>query len=520
MTLMEVTFLVLAIIGWAAAIALAVVFVVAKGKAKNASRNAEEILHDAKIKADHLVKNAELDAKQMAFEAKKKADEEIRQRKGEMADEERKLDAREQSIDARDAALIQKENSLDAKKDQLEHEIDLNKKKGEELDSKINDILNELQKVAGMSVKEAHDEIMARVESKMASEIAAYIKNKEDEARATVETKATNLLSLAVQKYAQDVATERTVSVVSLPSDEMKGRIIGREGRNIKVLEQQLGVDLVIDDTPEVITVSCFDPIRREVARRSLEYLVKDGRIQPGRIEDVVAKCKREVAESTQKYGQEACFKLGLNNINRELMSYVGRLHYRTSYGQNVLQHSMEVAYFAGIMAGELGLDVNLARRAGLLHDIGKSVDFEIEGKHTELGAQLAKKYGEGDVVLNAIESHHGDVEARYIISHLVAAGDTLSAARPGARSETVETYIKRIEQLEQIGKSFDGVQQAYAMQAGREIRVMVIPEKVTDAEAVVMAQQVKDKIQNEMTYPGEIKVSVIREYRAIETAK
>lgn len=520
MSLLEITFLTLAAIGWVAAIALAVLIVVNKSKEKSANRNAEEILHDAKIKAEHLVKNAEIDAKQTAFEAKQKADNEIRVRKGELAAEEQKLDLREQSIDARDTALIQKENSLENKKEQLEHEIEVNKKKNEELDAKISNILLELQKVAGMSVKEAHDEIMARVESKMASEIAAYIKNKEDEAKAVVETKATNLLSIAVQKYAQDVATERTVSVVSLPSDEMKGRIIGREGRNIKVLEQQLGVDLVIDDTPEVITVSCFDPIRREIARRALEYLVKDGRIQPGRIEEIVAKCKREVAESTQKFGQEACYKLGLNNINRELMSYIGRLHYRTSYGQNVLQHSMEVAYFAGIMAGELKLDVNLARRAGLLHDIGKAVDFEIEGKHTELGAQLAKKYGEGDVVINAIESHHGDVEAKYVISHLVAAGDTLSAARPGARSETVETYIKRIEQLETIGKSFEGVQQAYAMQAGREIRVMVIPEKITDSEAVVIAQQIKDKIEKEMTYPGEIKVSVIREYRAIETAK
>lgn len=515
-----ITFLVLAIVGWAAAIALAVFFLVNKSKEKAASRSADEILRDAKIKAEHMTKNAEIDAKQIAFEAKQKADNEIRLRKGELASEEQKLDLREQSIDARDAALIQKENALDAKKEQLEQSIESNKKKGEELDAKINDILVELQKVASMSIKEAHDEIMARVESKMASEIAAYIKNKEDEAKATVEAKATNLLSMAVQKYAQDVATERTVSVVSLPGDEMKGRIIGREGRNIKVLEQQLGVDLVIDDTPEVITVSCFDPIRREIARRSLEYLVKDGRIQPGRIEDVVAKCKREVAESTQKYGQEACYKLGLSNVNRELMSYIGRLHYRTSYGQNVLQHSMEVAYFAGIMAGELGLDVNLARRAGLLHDIGKAVDFEVEGKHTELGAQLAKKYGEGEVVINAIASHHGDVEARFVISYLVAAGDTLSAARPGARSETVETYIRRIEQLESIGKSFDGVQQAYALQAGREIRVMVIPDKISDSEAVVMAQQMKDKIEKEMTYPGEIKVSVIREYRAIETAK
>ena len=300
----------------------------------------------------------------------------------------------------------------------------------------------------------------------------------------------------------------------------MKGRIIGREGRNIRVLEQELGVDLVIDDTPEAIAVSCFDPIRREVARRSLEYLVKDGRIQPGRIEDVVAKCKKEVADSTLKYGEEACFKLGLPRINKELVSYIGRLHYRTSYGQNGLEHSMEVAYLTGIMAGELGLDVNLARRAGLLHDIGKSVDFELEGSHVELGAQLAKKYGENEVVVNSIESHHGDVPAKFVISYLVAAADTLSAARPGARSETLETYVKRIEQLETLAKGFDGVQQAYAMQSGREIRVIVMPEKISDSQSVLLAQELREKIEKEMTYPGQIKVSVIREYRAIETAK
>ena len=295
---------------------------------------------------------------------------------------------------------------------------------------------------------------------------------------------------------------------------------IGREGRNIRVLEQQLGVDLVIDDTPEVITVSCFDPIRREIARKTLEILVKDGRIQPGRIEEVTAKCKKEVDETCYKYGQEAAFKLGLPRISRDLLYYVGRLHYRTSYGQNALTHSMEVAYLSGIMAGELGLDANLARRAGLLHDIGKAVDFEQEGTHVQLGYELAKKFGENDVVCNSIQSHHGDVEARYVISHLVAAADTLSAARPGARSETLETYVKRIEQLETICKSYEGVQQAYAMQSGREVRVMVIPDKVSDAEAVKMAQDIRSNIETNVTYPGQIKVSVIREYRAVETAK
>ncbi len=489
-------------------------------RGKKAQKGAQEILKEAKMKADHLVKGAQLDAKQAAFEIRQNAENEARTRRNEVAAEEQKLSLRMEAFEQREGALADKEAALDEKKTRLEESIESYKRRQADLDAKIDDIIKELEKVAGMSTQEAHDEIMARVESKMSMEIASYIKNAEDEARDTAAARATDLLVLACQKYAQDVVTERSVSVVALPSDEMKGRIIGREGRNIKVLEAELGVDIVIDDTPEALTVSCFDPIRREIARRTLEYLVKDGRIQPGRIEEVVAKCRKEVEESTQKYGEEACFKLGLPRINRELVSYIGRLHYRTSFGQNALTHSMEVAYLTGIMAGELGLDVNLARRAGLLHDIGKSVDFEQEGSHVELGAQLAKKYGENDVVLNAIESHHGDVEARYVIAHLVAAADTLSAARPGARSETLETYVKRIEQLETLAKGFDGVSQAYAIQSGREVRVIVASEKVSDADAVLIAQQLRDKIEAEVTYPGQIKISVIRETRAIETAK
>jgi len=517
---METALLIVSIVVGVIAIAFAVLFFLFSFRSKKAKKGAQEILKEAKIKAEHLVKGAQLDAKQAAFEIRQQAENEARNRRAEVAAEEQKLSIRQDAFEARENALLDKEKALDDKKAQLEQSIESYKKRNAELDAKIDDILKELEKVAGMSTQEAHDEIMARVESKMAMEIAAYIKNAEDEARETASAKAIDLLALACQKYAQDVTTERNVSVVALPSDEMKGRIIGREGRNIRVLESELGVDLVIDDTPEAITVSCFDPIRREIARRTLEYLVKDGRIQPGRIEEVVAKCRKEVEESTIKYGEEACFKLGLPRINRELVSYIGRLHYRTSYGQNGLTHSMEVAYLTGIMAGELGLDVNLARRAGLLHDIGKSIDFEQEGSHVELGAQLAKKYGENDVVVNSIESHHGDTEARYVIAHLVAAADALSAARPGARSETLETYVKRIEQLESLAKSFDGVSQAYAMQSGREVRVMVIPEKVSDAEAVRMAQELREKIEQEVTYPGQIKVSVIREYRAVETAK
>ena len=504
----------------AVGLSVLVFFLLGKNKKKTATREADGIIHDAKINGERIVRDAKHEAQQLIFDARQQAENDARSRRGEIAAEEQRLALRIQAIDNRDAALVEKENNLERKSESLDASIASYKKKQDDLDAKIEAILTELEKVAGMSTQEARDEIMARVESKMSMEIAQFIKNAEDEARDTAKAKAIDLLTLACQKFAQDVATERTVSVVAIPSDEMKGRIIGREGRNIKVLESELGVDLVIDDTPEVITVSCFDPIRREIARRTLEYLVRDGRIQPGRIEEVVAKVRKEVSESTQKYGEEACFKLGLPRINKELCSYIGRLHYRTSYGQNQLEHSMEVAYLTGVMAGELGLDVNLARRAGLLHDIGKSVDFEQEGSHVELGAGLAKKFGENDVVLNAIESHHGDKPARYVISHLVAAADTLSAARPGARSETMETYVKRIEALENLAKGFEGVDKAYAVQAGREIRVMVIPEKITDADAVLMAQQMREKIEKELTYPGQIKVSVIREYRAVETAK
>jgi ribonuclease Y len=503
-----------------AGVAVLVTFLINKNAKGRAQRDAKQIIHDAKIQAERIQKNAEIDAKQAAFEARQQAENDIRSRKGELSAQEQKLSLREQAIDQRDTALIQKENALEAKIESLNTRLAQVQKRQEVLDQQIDAIIKELEKVAGMSTKEAHDEIMARVESKMSMEIASYIRNAEDEAKETAEAKARDLLALACAKYAQDVTSERTVSVVALPSDELKGRIIGREGRNIHALETSLGVDLVVDDTPEVITVSCFDPIRREIARRTLEYLIKDGRIQPGRIEEVAEKCKKEVEESCQKYGEDAVFKLGLPRINRELVAYIGRLHYRTSYGQNVLDHSMEVAYLSGIMAAELGLDQTLAKRAGLLHDIGKAIDFEQEGSHVELGARLAKKYGEPEVVINAIESHHGDVEAKFVISHLVQAGDTLSAARPGARSETLETYIKRIEQLESIAKSFDGVSQAFAMQSGREIRVMVIPEKVSDGEAVLMSQKMREKIENEMTYPGQIKISIIREYRAVETAK
>lgn len=502
------------------AIGVAVMLLVPYFKEKRAKSNAEKIIHDAEVKADHIQKNAKIDAKTLTNELKAAAEKEIKERKQIVAVSEKKLAQREQAIDRRDASLSTKEDALEQKKETYNNRLAALDKKEDELQLKIDSIIAELEKVAQMSVSEAHDELMRRVEEKMNKEIAAYIKNREDEAEEQADGKAKDIMSLAMSKYAQEVTNERTVSIVSLPSDEMKGRIIGREGRNIKSLESLLGVDIIIDDTPEVITVSCFDPVRREVARMTLDRLIKDGRIQPGRIEEIFNKCKEEVHQSVVKAGEQAVFKLGLPRMHKELLEYVGRLKYRTSYGQNVLDHSIQVAYLAGIMAAELGLDQTLAKRAGLLHDIGKSADFEMDGSHVEVGARLAKKYGEPDVVINAIESHHGDKPSKYVISNLVQAADTLSAARPGARSETLENYIKRIEDLENICKSYEGVQNCYAMQSGREVRVTVIPDKVDDLQAFKMARDIKDKIQNEMTYPGQIKVSVIRELRAVEVAK
>lgn len=497
-----------------------IVFFVPFFKKQRANNNAAKIIRDAEIKSEHIAKNAQLDGKQVVYEMKQEADKEIKERKAEVAAQENKLLQREQSIDRRDAALIQKENTLDEKNETLNRRLKEVDKKEANLQEKIDSIISELEKVAQMSTQEARDELFNRVESKLSREIAAFIKNKEEEAKETCNEKAKELLGLAISKYAQEVTTEKTVSVVALPNDEMKGRIIGREGRNIRTLEQLLGVDLIIDDTPEVITVSCFNPIRREIARMSLEELIKDGRIQPGRIEEIVEKCKQTINESIHKTGIEVAFKLGLPRINKELLDYVGRLKYRTSYGQNALDHSIEVATLAGTMAAELGLDQNLAKRAGLLHDIGKACDFEMDGSHVEIGVRLAKKFGEPDVVINAIEAHHGDVDPKYIIANLVQAADTLSAARPGARSELLENYIQRVEKLEEICKSYDGVYQSYAMQSGRELRVMVIPEKIDDIGAFKLAREIRERIENEMTYPGQIKVSVIREYRAVETAK
>lgn len=487
---------------------------------KKSQARADQIRNEAKSQAEKIVRDARLDAKTITQDTKLEIEKDLKEKKQEVANLENKLLQREQNIDRRDLLLQNKEDSLEQKHNQINKKLEDLDKKEADLDNRIASIIKELEKAAGMSSAEAKEELFRRVEEQTALEMAAYVKTKQQEAETTVNEKSKELLAFACQKYAHDVANERTVSVVALPSDDLKGRIIGREGRNIRALEQLTGVDLIIDDTPEVITVSCFNPIRREIARVALEALIKDGRIQPGRIEDVVNKSKAEVEESIRKAGEDALFQCGISKMHSDLTYALGKLKYRTSYGQNVLRHSIEVADLASIMASELGLDSRLARRAGLLHDIGKALDFEQEGTHAELGARLAKKCGESKTIVNVISCHHGDCEAMSLYAPLVVAADALSAARPGARSESLEKYIERIEALEEIANSYDGVQNAYAIQAGREIRVLVVPDKIDDVAAFKLARDIRKRIEKELTYPGQIKVNVIRETRASEMAK
>ena len=517
MSTIEIVLLVIAIV-LLLGLLIAILFPIFK---KNqANKKAEKIINDANVKAEKILANAKFEGKSEVDEMKQNAEKDITERKASVVASEAKLDQREGALDKREDAIITREDQIDQKKAELEDRIAALDVKDKDLQAKIDSIIVELQKVANMTTDEAKAELMARVEEKEMKKIALYKDQMEEEAESSAEDKAKTLMCVAMEKYAQDVTNEHSTSSVALPSDEMKGRIIGREGRNIKSMEALFGVSLIIDDTPETITVSCFDPIRREKAKLTLEALIKDGRIQPGRIEDLYNKVSADLDESLKRIGEQTVFKLGLPRINAGLYPYLGRLRYRTSYGQNVLDHSIQVAYLASVMASELGLDPIMAKRAGLLHDIGKSIDAEQEGSHVQLGSALAKKFGEPDEVINAIESHHGDVPKKYLISELVTAADTLSAARPGARSETLETYIKRLEQLETICKSFAGVQSSYALQSGRDVRVMVVPEKISDEDAKVLAVQIKDKIKSDMQFPGQIKVSVIRETRAVEIAK
>lgn len=495
-------------------------FILTKLGVSKAHNDASRIVDEANSKADNIVKEAILDAKTQAYEYKLEAEKEIKEQRLEVTKFENKLLQREQNIDRRDIALQGREDVLEEKAVQLEKKSEELGKLEAQLKDQIDAKIAELEKIAAMSANEAKEELFKQVEQKMSKEVTAYIKEQEDEAKSKASLYAKDIIAAAINRYSQEETIERTVNVVALPSEEMKGRIIGREGRNIKSIENATGVELIIDDTPEAITISCFDPIRREIARLSLETLIRDGRIQPGRIEEVVQKTKNELHEVIQKTGEDAIFELGLSRVHKEIIMLIGKLKYRTSYGQNALQHSLEVAHFAGMMAAELGLNQQLARRAGLLHDIGKAVDHEMEGSHVELGVKFAKKYGENATVINAIESHHGDVEPTSVISILVAAADTLSAARPGSRSETIENYIQRLEKLEEISKGFDGVDKVFAIQAGREIRVIVKPDQVDDLTSHQLARDIRDKIENELTYPGHIKVTVIREVRANEIAK
>lgn len=510
-----------------AGIASAFFILLPKMKKEKAANQAENIISEANSKAEKILESAKKEGKQSVEEMKAACEKDIVERKKTVVLSEQKLDQREANIDkredavsAREDAVISREESLDRKKDDLEKQQNSLNDKTKVLEEKLQSITSEIEKVAQMTTDEAREELMKRVEEKESKRLALMKEQMEEDVRSKVDEEAKDLLGQAMEKYAQDVTSERSTSTVTLPSDEMKGRIIGREGRNIKSMEAMFGVSLIIDDTPETITVSCFDPIRREKAKLTLEALIKDGRIQPGRIEDLYDKISKEFDDSLRRIGEQTVFKLGLPRISSGLYPYIGRLKYRTSFGQNVLDHSIQVAYLSSVMASELGLDPIMAKRAGLLHDIGKSIDAEQEGSHVQLGSQLAKKFNEPDIVVNAIESHHGDVPKKYLISHLVTAADTLSAARPGARSETLETYIKRLEQLEEICKSFSGVQNSYALQSGRDVRVMVVPEKVSDDDAKVLAVKIREKIENEMQYPGQIKVSVIRETRATEIAK
>ena len=502
------------------AIGVVIMVIISKAGLNKDQQKASMLLKEAETKADSMVKQAVLDGRTQAHELKIAAEKEIKERKQEVTDMENKLLRREDNLNFRDETLTSKEKQIDVKSAQLADKMAMLDKKDKELQEKIDVQVEELERVASLTTAEAREELMAITEKRMEKETMAYIKEQEEEAKSIADEKARNIVALSIQRISSDEAVDRTVSVVSLPSEEMKGRIIGREGRNIKAIEQATGVDLIIDDTPETITVSCFDPIRREVARLALEHLIKDGRIQPGRIEEVVHKIKKEMDTNIMKTGEDTVFKLGIGRIDREIIRLIGRLKYRFSYGQNALQHSMEVAHLTGMMAAELGLNQQLAKRAGLLHDIGKALDFEVEGSHIELGYKFCKKHGEREVVLNAIQSHHGEVEPQFLISNLVIAADTISAARPGARYEALQNYINRLEELEKITKSFDGVDSAYAIQAGREVRVMAVPEKMDDLGCHKLARDIKDKIEAELTYPGQIKVTVIRETRACELAK
>lgn len=502
------------------ALGLGVTFLVSFLKKKRDEKKADSIIDNAKKDADKIKRDSLFETKEEIHKLKMEADKEIKEKKNEIKEQEERLLQRENNIDRRDLTLQNRENSLEERESSLlekQQKIQETKEEMEEIKRKE---LEELEKISKYTKEQAREAVMKMVEEKMTKEIATYIKERESEAKLEVDEKSKELLVSSMQKYAADITSEQTVSVIALPNDEMKGRLIGREGRNIRTIESVTGVDLIIDDTPEAIVISSFDPLRREIARLTLETLIKDGRIHPARIEELYDKTCNDVKNAIKEYGKNAIYELGISKMDPELVEIVGKLHFRSSYGQNALKHSLEVANLSGIIASELGENVTLAKRAGLLHDIGKAIDFEMEGSHVKIGADLARKYGEDKVVINAIESHHGDIPPTSIISSIVAIADAISASRPGARNDSSENYIQRLEQLEEIGNQISGVEKAYAVQAGRELRVMVKPEEIDDLTAHQIAREIKERIESELKYPGTIKVTVIRETRAQEEAK
>ncbi len=490
---------------------------VRKNTAEKEIGSAEE---EAKRIVSDAIKNAEAKKKELVLEGKEEVHRFRNESEKEIADRRREVQRQERRIQ-------QKEETLDRKLDNVEKKDEKVTRKIKEADAKLEEIetikksqFEMLEKISGYTAEQAKSYLLSQLENELNHEKSVKIMEYQEQLKDEADEKARNIISLSIQKLAAEYVAEATISVVPLPNDEMKGRIIGREGRNIRAIETLTGVDLIIDDTPEAITLSCFEPVRREVARIALERLISDGRIHPARIEETIEKARREVDSTIKRDGERAVLELGIHNIHPELVKLLGRLRYRTSYGQNVLKHSIEVAYLAGMMASELGLDPTLAKRAGLLHDIGKSIDHEVEGTHIQIGVDLARKYKESDAVIHAIHAHHGDVEAKTIVAILVQAADALSAARPGARRENVENYIKRLQKLEEVASSFDGVENCYAIQAGREVRVMVKPESVKDERMIPLAREICKKIEEELEYPGQIKVNIIRESRAAEFAK
>ena len=486
---------------------------VAEAAIGSANQEATRIVNEAVSKAESVKKEKVLEAKDEIHKQRSELEREIRERRSEVQRQERRMVQKEESLD-------KKIENLEKKEEALAEKIKSAESKEAEIDSLKRSQLDMLERISGFTKEQAKDYLLSALEEDLTHEKAVKIMEYEQKTKDESETIAREIIATAIQRCAADHSAEATVSVVTLPNDEMKGRIIGREGRNIRTLETITGVDLIIDDTPEAITVSCFDPVRREIARKTLEKLIADGRVHPARIEELYEKSRKEVEHTIKQTGERAAIDAGVNGIHPELIRQLGKLKYRTSYGQNVLNHSLEVSYIAGLMAAELGADVKTAKRAGLLHYIGKALDHEMEGSHIELGVEYAKKYKENEQVVHAIQAHHGDVEAKTVVACLVQAADAISAARPGARRENLQNYIKRLEKLEEISNSFDGVEKSYAIQAGREIRIMVKPEAVSDDQMVLVARGIAKKIEEELEYPGQIKVNVVRESRAIDFAK